>query len=312
MFAADGVGELTGPVDGLHADRVGEVLGQAGVETAGLGPVARHRDGGGEGGVVEAERDRYGLDSRSEGASAAGLGLDLGGLGGGALLDGGAETAQGVLRAADDHATRAVDRGHRGGVAVLGDLGDEVADLGEGGAADGEHGGVLAVRHEAGTAADDRGSGTDEAGDRHQLDIARGGTFTPAGEGGDADDALRVADGGDRSDAGEVHALVREQVHGRELGEQHARHAERGADRVGAAGGEVVGEPHVRLERARQRGGQLAGDGSHQAGGLLHQVGHPGGVGVLAGELGEGREPVGALSAEGHGELFTLSQAVGQ
>ena len=61
---ADRVGELARPVDGLHADGVGEVLGQAGVETAGLGPVAGHGDGGRESGVVEAEGDRNRLDGR--------------------------------------------------------------------------------------------------------------------------------------------------------------------------------------------------------------------------------------------------------
>ena len=171
---ADGVGELARPVDGLHADGVGEVLGQPGVEAAGLGPVADHRDGGGQGGVVEAEGDGHRLDGRVEGATAADLGLDLGGLGGGALLDGLAQAAQGGGGAADDDPARAVDGGDDGDVVGVGGLGDERLDLGEGGAGDGEHRGVLAVGDQAGAAADDGGGGTDEAGDRHQVDVAGG------------------------------------------------------------------------------------------------------------------------------------------
>ena len=74
----------------------------------------------------------------------------------------------------------------------------------------------------------------------------------------------------------------------------------------------VLLEPHLRLERTRERGGQLAGDGRHPAGGLLDQVGQAGGVGVLAGELAQGREPVGALASEGDGELLALGEPVGQ
>ena len=108
------------------------------------------------------------------------------------------------------------------------------------GAADGEHGGVLAVRHQAGAAADDGGCGADEAGDRHQLDVA--GASSPSASRRPAKAATprmpcewpTEATGRDR---GEVQALGREQVDGGELGEQHAGHAESGADRVGAGGG---------------------------------------------------------------------------
>ena len=113
---ADGVGELARPVDGLHADGVGEVLGQTGVETAGLGPVAGHGDGRGERGVVEAERDGHRLDGRAERPSAADLGLDLGGLGGAALVDGGAEAAKDGRGAADHEAARTVDGAHGRGL----------------------------------------------------------------------------------------------------------------------------------------------------------------------------------------------------
>ena len=71
----------------------------------------------------------------------------------------------------------------------------------------------------------------------------------------------------------------------------------------------VLVEPHLRLERTRERGGQLAGDGLHPAGGLLDQMRQPSGVGVLAGELAQGREPVGALASEGDGELLALGAA---
>ena len=123
---ADGVGQGARPVDGLDADGVGEVLGETGVQAAGLGPVADHRDGRCERGVVEAEGDRHRLDGRVEGATAADLGLDLGGLGGAALLDRLAEAAQCGGRAADDDAARAVDRGHDGDVVGVGGLVDEL------------------------------------------------------------------------------------------------------------------------------------------------------------------------------------------
>ena len=114
------------------------------------------------------------LDGRAERTSAADLGLDLGGLGGAALVDGGAEAAQDGRGAADDEAARTVDGAHGGDVGGVGDLGDELLDLGEVGAADGQHGGVLAVRHQAGAAADDGGCGADEPGDGQQLDVAGG------------------------------------------------------------------------------------------------------------------------------------------
>ena len=200
---ADGVGQLARPVDGLDADGVGEVLGQTGVEAAGLGPVAHHRDGRGQGRVVEAEGDGDGLDRRVEGASAAGLGLDLGGLGGSALLDGGAEAAQCVGGAADHGVARAVDDAEGRDVVALGGGVGQLGDLGGGGAADGEHRGlVLAVRHQAGAAAGDGAGGADQAGDREQLDVtvACSRALLPtSGEGGDAEDALAVADGGDRA-----------------------------------------------------------------------------------------------------------------
>ena len=81
----------------------------------------------------------------------------------------------------------------------------------------------------------------------------------------------RVADGGDGRDPGQVQALGGEQVEGGELGEQHAGQAERGADRVGPLRGGVLVEPDLRLERARERGGELAGDGRDPAGGLLDE-----------------------------------------
>ena len=112
----DGVGQLARPVDGVDADGVGEVLGQTGVQAAGLGPVADQVDGRREGRVVEAEGDRERLDDRVEGATAAGLGLELGGVGVRALLDRGPEAAQGGGRAAHDDAARAVDRGDGGSV----------------------------------------------------------------------------------------------------------------------------------------------------------------------------------------------------
>ena len=52
--------------------------------------------------------------------------------------------------------------------------------------------------------------------------------------------------------------------------------------------------------------------GSHPAGGLLDQMCQASGVGVLAGELTQGREPVGALASEGDGELLALGEPVGQ
>ena len=48
VSAAHGVVQLTRPVDGLDADGVREVLGEAGVQAAGLGPGTHHGDGGGE------------------------------------------------------------------------------------------------------------------------------------------------------------------------------------------------------------------------------------------------------------------------
>ena len=313
---ADRVGELARPVDGLHADGVGEVLGETGVETAGLGPVASHGHGRGKGGVVEAERDRHRLHGGAERAPATDLGLDIGGLGGAALLDGGAQAAQDCRGATDDEAARTVDGAHGGHVGGVGDLGDELFDVGEVGAADGEHGGLLTVRHQAGAAADDGGCGADEAGDGEQLDVAAGVSggqvLAAAREGGDAEDALGVADRGHRRDLGEVHALGGEQVKGGELGEQHAGHAESGADRVGLLRGGLLLEPHLRLERTRECGGQLAGDGGHPVGGLLDEVGQAGGVGVLAGQLAQGGEPVGALSSEGDGELLALGKPLGQ
>ena len=79
-----------------------------------------------------------------------------------------------------------------------------------------------------------------------------------------------------------------------------------------ARGSSSPGEPGLRLERAGEGGGELAGDGRDAAAGLLDEGGDPGGVGVLAEQLAQGREPVGALAAEGHGELLALVQAVGQ
>ncbi len=172
------------------------------------------------------------------------------------------------------------------------------------------------MRHQAGAAADDGRCGTDEPGDGQQLDVtggvAGGQVLAAAREGCDTEDALRVADRGDRSDPGEVHALGGKKVHGGELGEQHAGHAERGADRVGPLRGGVLVEPHLRLERTRERGGQLAGHGLHPACGLLDQIRQASGVGVLAGELTQGREPVGALASEGDCELLALGEPVGQ
>ena len=69
------------PVDGLHADGVGEVLGQTGVEAAGVGPVADHRTAGARAGWWKPRAT--GSDS-TVGAKARpprDLGLDLGGLG---------------------------------------------------------------------------------------------------------------------------------------------------------------------------------------------------------------------------------------
>ena len=56
----------------------------------------------------------------------------------------------------------------------------------------------------------------------------------------------------------------------------------------------------------------LPATGCHPAGGLLDQVGQACGVGVLAGQLAQGGEPVGALASEGDGELLALGQPVGQ
>ena len=131
-------------------------------------------------------------------------------------------------------------------------------------------------------------------------------------ERGDAEDALRVTDRGHRSDLGEVQALGGEQVKGGELGEEHSGHAECGADRVGTLRCGLLLEPHLRLERTREGGGQLPGNGLHPAGGLLDQVGQACGVSVLAGQVAQGGEPVGALASEGDGELLALGQAVGQ
>ena len=167
---------------------------------------------------------------------------------------------------------------------------------------------------EAGAAADDRGGGTDEARDGDQVDVAGGVAvgLTSAGEGGDAEDALAVADGRDGGDAGEVQALGREQVEGGELAEQHAGQAEGRAGQVGAPGLLVAGQPELGLEGTREGGGELSGDGGDAAAGLLDEGGDPGRVGVLAEQVAEGREPVGALPAEGYGELFTLVQTVRQ
>ena len=172
------------------------------------------------------------------------------------------------------------------------------------------------MRHQAGATADDGGCGADEPGDGQQLDVTRGvaggQVLAASREGGDTEDALGVADRGHRSDPSQVHALCGEQVHGGELGEQHAGHAERGADRVGLLRGGVLLEPHLRLERTREGGGQLAGHGLHPTCGLLDQIGQASGVGVLAGQLAQSREPVGALASEGDGELLALGEPVGQ
>ena len=82
---------------------------------------------------------------------------------------------------------------------------------------------------------------------------------------------------------------------------------------VGRSRGVVVVEPAgLRLERAREGGGELAGHGLDAAADSSTRRGDPGGVGVLADELAQGREPVGALASEGDGELLALVQAVGQ
>ena len=171
---------------------------------------------------------------------------------------------------------------------------------------------------ETGAAADDGGGGTDEAGDRHQVDVAGAlavgtvGGLATAGERGHAEDALAVADGGDGRDAGEVEALRGEQVEGGELGQQHAGQAEGGTGEVTGARLLLAGEPALGLEGARKRGGELAGDRGHPVARLLDESGDPGDVRVLAEQVAQGREPVGALASEGHGELLALVQTVRQ
>ena len=174
------------------------------------------------------------------------------------------------------------------------------------------------MRDQAGAAADDGGGGADQAGDRHQVDVA-GAAPSPglaaAGEGGDAEDALAVADGGDRA---------RSRVRSRPSAASRSRVASwvsstpgrpsAASDEVGRARRLLVAvEPRLRLERARQRGGELAGDGREPAAGLLDQLRSDREVsGSSSNSSREGGEPVGALASEGDGELLTLVQPVGQ
>ena len=121
-----------------------------------------------------------------------------------------------------------------------------------------------------------------------------------------------MADGGDRCDAGQVEALGRELVDGGELGQQHAGQPSRRLVRSPARAARRRGEPGLRLERAGEGGGELPRDGPEAAAGLLDERGDAGGVRVLPEQLAQGVEPVGALAAEGQGELLALVQAVGQ
>ena len=136
------------------------------------------------------------------------------------------------------------------------------------GAADGEHRGVLAVRHQAGAAADDRGGRADQAGDRHQLDVAvvPRDALPAAGERGDAEDALASGRPRRPGRSVEVEALGGEQVEGGELGEQHAGHAQRRHGECRRRPGACLGgEPRLRLERPRQ-GARRAGRPRGRAG----------------------------------------------
>ena len=171
---------------------------------------------------------------------------------------------------------------------------------------------------QAGATADDGGCGTDQTGDRHQVDVAgavAGGLvegLAPTGEGRDAEDALAVADRGDGCDPGQVQAVCREQVDRGQLRQEHAGQSEGGGGEVVGARLLAAGEPCLRLERTREGGCELPRDGRETAAGLVDELGDPRGVGVLAEQLAQGGEPVGALAAEGQCELLTLVQAVGQ
>ena len=240
------------------------------------------------------------------------------------LLERGPEAAQGGGRAAHDDAARAVDRGDGGSVLARGGRDEEVLELRGGGAGDGEHGGLvvlLAVGNEACTTSGDGAGGTDEASDRKQFDVtahdvaavaALACAVAASGERGDAEDALAVADGGDRAERGQVEPLVAQLVEGGELGEQHAGQRQAAVLEVTARGDGAVLEPAVRLERAGEGSGDLLADGLDQSRRLLDERADPVGALVLLDQVAQGAEPVGALPAEGHGELLAGAEPIGQ
>ena len=192
----------------------------------------------------------------------------------------------------------------------------EVLELRGGGAGDGEHGGLvvlLAVGNEAGTTAGDGGGGADEAGDRHQLDVAAVAAVAALSRRPANAATPRMPWLWPTAATGPIAARSspssRELVEGGELGEQHAGQRQAAVLEVTARGDGAVLEPAVRLERAGERSGDLLADGRDQSRRLLDERADPVGALVLLDQVAQGGEPVGALPAEGHGELLAGAAA---
>ena len=121
-----------------------------------------------------------------------------------------------------------------------------------------------------------------------------------------------MADGGDRTDRGQVEALVAELVEGGELGEQDAGQRRLPFGRSRGAGTTSSASQRCGSNGRGSGSGELRADGPASCGGLLDERGDPVGARVLLDQVAQGGEPVGALAAEGHGELLAALQPVGQ
>ena len=337
----DDGGDVGGPIDGGGEHVLGDRAGEGLVDADGGGQLQGLVDGGGHVRVVEAGADGQRRAGRGESGPAAQLRGQLGGvlLGGAAeVLLGGAQVGGG----ADDDAHRAAVAQAHDGVAgqVRGDqLGadpgnDHHGVLGAGGGGARSGAVALAGGHAGDAAAAGHGD-ADDLGQRH--DVA--GAIRLLG-GGDAEDALGVADGGDG--LGRVDALGGQQVEHGDLRDEDARHGNGRSVEVGQAGDGGGGRRGlllgllVAVERVGVGGG--VGGGGLGGAGLLGPLEGGEAVGALAREAvgdgrqallglgdeladaavdaggdagGEGLEPGVALPGEAEGELLALVEPLG-